>query len=156
MIVAARVLVSPIQHEKNSPVAACSVGVNTPSRLLRRSGRSLQPRKGKILERRYQCHRAIGISSPKFCRGKAKFWRGDTNGAMAEFNRVIELDPKYIDAYPNRAFLRQARGDLEGAIADYDKAIAANPTYVEAFSNRGLVKRIQGDLDSALADVTTS
>ena len=100
-------------------------------------------------------HRAFcDEADDRFSRGKAKFWRGDTNGAMAEFNRVIELDPKYIDAYPNRAFLRQARGDLDGAIADYTKAIELKPGHVLAYSNRGNTRQLKGDLDGAVADYT--
>lgn len=71
-------------------------------------------------------------ASDCFRRGNEKFKSGDTNGAMTEFNRVIELEPTYLFAYPNRAFLRQAKGDYDGAIADFDKAIALKPDFLAA------------------------
>ncbi len=102
----------------------------------------------------------VAANRPAFCdeaddcfkRGKEKFWRGDTNGAMAEFDNVIKLEPTYLNAYPNRAFLRQARGDFDGAIADYTKAIELKPDNVEAYNNRGNVKLSKGELKGALDD----
>jgi len=87
-----------------------------------------------------------------FNRGNENFLRGDTNGALAEFNRAIELDSKYVKAYPNRAFLKQARGDFEGAIADYTRAIELKPDYVLAYGHRGNTKQAIGDLDGAVVD----
>ena len=63
-----------------------------------------------------------------FNRGNEKFLRGDTNGALAEFNRAIELDSKYVKAYPNRAFLKQARGDFEGAMRTAREPLNSNRT----------------------------
>ena len=50
--------------------------------------------------------------------GYAKAKKGDLDGAIADFNRAIELDPKKAGAYTNRGSVRNAKGDLDGAIAD--------------------------------------
>jgi tetratricopeptide (TPR) repeat protein len=85
-------------------------------------------------------------------RGVACHARGDLDGALAEFDRALELRPDYAEAYHNRGVIRQARGDLEGALADLDRAVQLNSCCAEAYNNRGSVRRARGDLEGALAD----
>ncbi len=56
-------------------------------------------------------------------RGLAKEGKGDHDGAIADYNRAIELNPKYAGACNNRGLAKQAKGDLDGAIADYNRAL---------------------------------
>ena len=56
-------------------------------------------------------------------RGLAKEAKGDHDGAIADYNRAIELDPKQPRAYMNRGFAKQAKDDVDGAIADYNRAL---------------------------------
>ena len=85
-------------------------------------------------------------------RGIAKQAKGDLEGAIADFNRAIELNPRDAQAYNNRGNPKQDKGDLEGAIADYNRAIELDPKYAKAYYNRGLAKQAKGDLDGAIAD----
>jgi len=59
-------------------------------------------------------------------RGVAKKAKGDLEGAIADYNRAIELDPKYSAAYFHRGIAKQAKGDLKGAIDDINGAIERN------------------------------
>jgi len=43
--------------------------------------------------------------------------------AIAEFNKAIELDPKFAQAYYYRGNAHSWQGDYDKAIADYDKVI---------------------------------
>src|SRR4029077_18844208 len=85
-------------------------------------------------------------------RGLAKEAKGDYDGAIADFNRAIELDPKLAIFYTNRGLAKEAKGDLDGAIADYTRAIELDPKQPGAYMNRGLAKEAKGDLDGAIPD----
>jgi tetratricopeptide (TPR) repeat protein len=59
-------------------------------------------------------------------RGFAKQTKGDLEGAIADYSRALELNPRYATAYHNRGIAKRARGDLDGSIADYSRALELN------------------------------
>ena len=85
--------------------------------------------------------------------GLAKENLGDWEGAMADYNQAIRLNPRNAIAYFNRARVKEKK-DLDGAIADFNQAISLKPNYSAAYDNRGNVKRKKGDLNGANADLT--
>jgi tetratricopeptide (TPR) repeat protein len=46
----------------------------------------------------------------------------DLNNAVKDFDRAIELNPKYANSYRNRSSARNAVGDAEGAAVDRERA----------------------------------
>jgi tetratricopeptide (TPR) repeat protein len=86
--------------------------------------------------------------------GVAKQKAGDDRGALADFNKAIELDPNNAVAYINRgsikegSFLEIIKG---GALADFNKAIELDPNNAVAYYMRGKLNRIS-DTGKALAD----
>src|SRR5215470_19403299 len=72
-----------------------------------------------------------------FNRGVVEKADGDFDGAIADYTRAIELDPKYAAAYSDRGNAKQAKGDLDGAIADCDHAIELDSKDATARKNRG-------------------
>src|ERR1019366_198984 len=89
-------------------------------------------------------------------RGIAKKQKGELDGAIADYNRAIELDPRVVIGYNNRGTAKSAKGDLDGAIADYNRAIELDPRFVIGYLNRGNAKTQKGDLDWASADYSSA
>jgi tetratricopeptide (TPR) repeat protein len=89
-----------------------------------------------------------------FAAGVQKYDKGDYPGALADFNRTIQLDPKNSLAYYNRALLKEDKlNDPQGGLADYNRTIAIDPNYYLAYNNRGLLKENElNDPQGALAD----
>jgi tetratricopeptide (TPR) repeat protein/S1-C subfamily serine protease len=85
-------------------------------------------------------------------RGLAKSDIGQTQKAIADYDRAITLNPKYAYAYNNRGLAKSDIGQQKEAFADYDRAIALNPKYVEAYYNRGLAKFNIGQKQEAISD----
>jgi serine/threonine protein kinase len=78
--------------------------------------------------------------------------KGDLDGAIADYDAAIRLDPKFTLAYYNRGIARADKGDLDGAMADYDAAIRLDPKHARAYYNRGIAREGKGDLDGAIDD----
>jgi tetratricopeptide (TPR) repeat protein len=65
-------------------------------------------------------------------RASARMAKGDFSGALADYNRAIELKPDYVDAYIGRGGAEYKKGDPESALADYNKAIELKPDLNQA------------------------
>ena len=78
--------------------------------------------------------------------------RGKLEEAVADYDRAVEINPRYSEAYNNRGAVRFTEGKLEEAIADFDRAIESNPRNAEAFMNRGLARLLQGRTEEAERD----
>ena len=85
-------------------------------------------------------------------RGIEKGKEGDLDGAIADFTRAIELNPKDDAPYYNRAQAKRLKKDATGAIADYTRAIELGSTNPAAYNNRGNVRSENNDPDGASAD----
>jgi tetratricopeptide (TPR) repeat protein len=87
-------------------------------------------------------------------RGEARAALGDLPGALADFNRALELAPRHASAllYHNRGSAFQVHGHHRQALRDFDEALAICPSHAPTFNNRGKSRHLLGDLVGALAD----
>ena len=63
--------------------------------------------------------------------------QNDVVGAIASFQKAIQLDPQYAPAHYNLGNALHAQKNLEEAIASYQKAIALDPQFARAHNNVG-------------------
>jgi tetratricopeptide (TPR) repeat protein len=85
--------------------------------------------------------------------GTAAFNRSDWDGAIAEFSRVIRIDPKYAMAYNNRGAAYNGKNDWDRAIADFTEAISLDPNYAAAYRHRAYAYMQKGNYTQARTDV---
>jgi len=74
-----------------------------------------------------------------FQEGFAALNFGEYKKAIKHFDRVINLDPNYIDAYINKGIAFHELGNFEEAISNYDKALEIEPDNPIALNNKGYV-----------------
>jgi superkiller protein 3 len=109
------------------------------------------------------CREALGLyptmAAAHVALGQALQKKSDRVGAIAAFQRAIELDSEHTIAYfclaqalaqPNNA----GKEDLAAALAAYSKAIELEPKFSGAWEGRGDIYRRLGQRDNALADYT--
>ena len=84
--------------------------------------------------------------------GSEKFQKGDYEGAISDYNKAIEINPRDADVYYKRGNAKSELKDYQGAIADYTKAIQINPALRQAYINRGIDLEIVGDPQGACSD----
>jgi tetratricopeptide (TPR) repeat protein len=67
---------------------------------------------------------ASGQQSPEdiVIRGNVKYAKHDLDGAIADYSKAIELDPKLAEAYINRGEVKKFKGDQVGADEDFAQA----------------------------------
>ena len=79
--------------------------------------------------------------------------KGQYNRSIAYFNKAIELNPRYAEAYNNRGIAYKNKGQYDKAISDFNMAIEINPRYAKAYHNRGLTyAKNKGQNDKAISD----
>jgi tetratricopeptide (TPR) repeat protein len=72
--------------------------------------------------------------------------------AIADYSKVIELDPKIALAYYNRGNVYYYQQEYAQAIADYNKTIELDPKIALAYYNRGIAYYKQQEYAQAIAD----
>jgi len=89
-----------------------------------------------------------------FYRGNLHLKMNYPDKAIADYTRVIELDPKYAIAFGNRGLAQKTKGNVKQAIADYSMAIELDTASVPAYINRGNTYQDLDNIKQAIADYT--
>ena len=82
--------------------------------------------------------------------GLKKYNLNDNIGAIADFSKAIEDNPKDAKAYCKRGNAKYLLMDYTGAIQDCTKSIEINSKYAEAYNVRGITERKLKDSISAI------
>ncbi len=61
-------------------------------------------------------------------RAYAKGELGDKQGAIADYNQALAINPRYRSSYRNRGIAKEVLGDLAGACADWRQAASLGDT----------------------------
>jgi len=75
---------------------------------------------------------------------------GDTAEAARQFQKAIDLDPEYADAYLLRANLLRKQGYLTEATRVYTQALALDPLNASILENQAMLFAYQGRFDRAV------
>jgi tetratricopeptide (TPR) repeat protein len=84
-------------------------------------------------------------------RGMGKRRSYNFQGALEEFDRLIEYCPNYAEGYNQRAFVNFLREEYELALVDLDRALDLSPTHVAALAGKALTLMGLGRIDEGQA-----
>ncbi len=87
-----------------------------------------------------------------YIQGGQKEIKGDLKGAIADYNKAIEVNPQYAQAYNDRGIARFKLGDKQGSIEDFSQALRIISIGTNARYNRAYAYWQLQNFQSAIAD----
>lgn len=84
--------------------------------------------------------------------GRYALFKENFTEAINRFSKVVDVKPKYPEAYFLRGIAKYNLSDYLGAKQDFDKAIKINPFYSEAYHFRGIANEQLNDYNKAIND----
>ncbi len=97
---------------------------------------------------------SAGPADAYFSRGNDYLEKEMYDEAIAEFNKAVQINPKFSSAYNNRCDTYRIKKQYQEAISDCTKAIELKPDFADAYYNRGLAYDYSGQYDKAILDYT--
>jgi tetratricopeptide (TPR) repeat protein len=73
--------------------------------------------------------------------------------ALEDYDRAIELNPRYLIAIDNRGIVYVMLGQYDRAIEDFNAALQISPRTASSLYGRGVAKSKKGDMVGADADI---
>ena len=98
------------------------------------------------------CSSGLDAKGTAFVKGRELFYNKDYDSAIEQFNKVIEMDDKFVQAYNMRGSCYSALKKNEEAVKDFSKAIELNPDNRGAYLGRSSVYKAMGKLPQAKSD----
>jgi tetratricopeptide (TPR) repeat protein len=87
--------------------------------------------------------------------GTVKYRANDFDGAIADYTKAIEADPKMADALNYRALSRSRKNEWKDCLADINTALALKPEDPKYLATRAMAHLHLGQFDDAKADFAT-
>ncbi|MBP5974644.1 tetratricopeptide repeat protein [Brasilonema sp. CT11] len=88
--------------------------------------------------------------------GRAKINGKDYQGAIADYNQALLINPNNPDAYFGRSKAYYYLKNYPAALEDVNKILQLSPKNANVYSNRGLLRYESGDKQAALADYNSA
>lgn len=82
--------------------------------------------------------------------GDAFYQAGDIDGAMAEYELALEMDPDNVNVYNSMGVCHGERGDYDRALSSFAKAATLDPEDVFAIYNAGYIHMQRQEYEAAL------
>jgi len=83
-------------------------------------------------------YREMALEDPK-AKNNRRLQQEYFDKAMYHYNKALELDPGYVQAYNNRGAAHGFMGEHDKALADFNASIRLNPKAPMPYCNRGFV-----------------
>ncbi|CAG8478643.1 16400_t:CDS:10 [Funneliformis mosseae] len=83
-------------------------------------------------------------------RGTFTYLMGDSNGALEDFKKALEIRSDYVQAYVKRATIYIEQGQTDLAWQEFEEAIKINPNDPDIYYHRGQVYFLNGMFDKAI------
>ncbi len=81
---------------------------------------------------------------------------GDCTAAIPGYERVLELEPRHLDAWNNLGICKAQLGDEDGAIAAWLGALRERPSYCKAHTNLGSLHYRRRRWEQALVELRSA
>ncbi|KAK3808715.1 MAG: mitochondrial outer membrane 72K protein [Benniella sp.] len=89
-------------------------------------------------------------------RGTFTFLMGNSQKALVDFDKAIELDPNYVQTYIKRGSIYMEQENLAKTFAEFDTALSIDAEDPNIYYHRGQVHFITGDYKKASEDYIKS
>ncbi|MDP2302320.1 MAG: hypothetical protein Q8N03_07850 [Ignavibacteria bacterium] len=89
---------------------------------------------------------------PIFSDGHSQRNSVDSTAPIFDFQRAIELDSNYAEAYYNRS--EERSGNINKKLMDLNRTIEIDTNFIKAYIERGKIKKDFGDYRGAIKDFT--
>ena len=96
------------------------------------------------------------LQYPYIARGYYRLTNGNLKGALADYDRALEIDDTDPNLWLNRGLTKERLQDYTGAFSDYTQAIDIKENFANAWLNRGNVLMKQSRFLDAIEDYTVA
>ena len=100
----------------------------------------------------FGCSSGLDAKGTAYVKGRELFLNKDYDSAIEQFNKVIEMDEKFVEAYKIRGNCYLALKKNDEAVKDFSKAIEIDPNNRSAYLNRSSAYKAMGKLPQAKSD----
>jgi S1-C subfamily serine protease len=143
-------MIDPTANQSNrgnslKPVSGLAIPIDTFMQIASQLNVSIQDRSQVPVA-------AVPTADDFFISAGTKSRQGNYQGAIADYDRALAINPQFREVYFRRGIAHSLIGHWQAAEIDYTQSIALNPEYAEAYLHRGNVRNILTNWRGAKSD----